>query len=58
MISLWKGKNPFFIGVITIIPFDKLYRRAYFVMHTFLVLTVFWLTSFSGEGFPFGLKLL
>jgi hypothetical protein len=28
-------------GVITIIPFDNLYRRAYFVMHTFLVCVVF-----------------
>jgi hypothetical protein len=37
MIPLWKGKNPIYIGVITIIPFDNLYRRAYFVMHTFLV---------------------
>jgi hypothetical protein len=32
-----KGKNPIYFGVITIIPFDNLYRRAYFVMHTFLV---------------------
>ena len=38
MIPLWKGKNPIYFGVITIIPFDNLYRRAYFVMHTFLVL--------------------
>ena len=37
MISLWKGKNPIYFGVFTIIPFDNLYRRAYFVMHTFLV---------------------
>ena len=37
MIPLWKGKNPFYFGVITIIPFENLYRRAYFVMHTFLV---------------------
>jgi hypothetical protein len=36
MIPLWKGKNPIYFGVITIIPFDNLYRRAYFVMHTFL----------------------
>jgi hypothetical protein len=35
--SLWKGKNPIYFGVITIILFDNLYRRAYFVMHTFLV---------------------
>ena len=33
----WNGKNPIYFGVITIIPFDNLYRRAYFVMHTFLV---------------------
>jgi hypothetical protein len=39
MIPLWKGKNPIYFGVITIIPFDNLYRRAYFVMHTFLVFT-------------------
>ena len=38
MIPLWKGKNPIYFGVITIIPFENLYRRAYFVMHTFLVL--------------------
>ena len=37
MILLWKGKNPIYFGVITIIPFDNLYKRAYFVMHTFLV---------------------
>ena len=37
MIPLWKRKNPIYFGVITIIPFDNLYRRAYFVMHTFLV---------------------
>ena len=37
MIPLWKGKNPIYFGVITIIPFDNLYRQAYFVMHTFLV---------------------
>ena len=37
MIPLWKGTNPIYFGVITIIPFDNLYRRAYFVMHTFLV---------------------
>ena len=40
MIPLWKGKNPIYFGVITIIPFDKLYRRAYFVMHTFLVKSI------------------
>jgi hypothetical protein len=27
-------------GVITIVPFDNLYRRAYFVMHTFLVIVL------------------
>ena len=37
MIPPWKGKNPIYFGVITIIPFDNLYRQAYFVMHTFLV---------------------
>jgi hypothetical protein len=41
MIPLWKGKNPIYFEVITIIPFDNLYRRAYFVMHTFLVLFVY-----------------
>ena len=40
-IPLWKGKNPIYVGVITIIPFDNLYRRAYFVMHTFLVTPFF-----------------
>jgi hypothetical protein len=40
MIPLWKGKNPIYFGVITIIPFDNLYRQAYFVMHTFLVVLV------------------
>ena len=40
MIPLWKGKNPIYFGVITNIPFDNLYRREYFVTHTFLVL--FW----------------
>jgi hypothetical protein len=40
MIPLWKGKNPIYVGVITIIPFDNLYRRAYFVMHTFLVFII------------------
>ena len=42
IIPLWKGKkNPIYFGVITIISFDNLYRRAYFVMHTFLVLVSF-----------------
>ena len=40
-IALWKGKNPIYFGVITIILFDNLYRQAYFVMHTFLVIAVF-----------------
>jgi hypothetical protein len=26
------GKNPIYFGVITIIPFDNLYRRAYFAV--------------------------
>jgi hypothetical protein len=26
MIALWKGKNPIYFGVITVIPFDNLYR--------------------------------
>ena len=30
-----------YFWVITILPFDNLYRRAYFVMHTFLVNTFF-----------------
>jgi hypothetical protein len=34
---IFKGKNSIYFGVITIIPFDNLYRQAYFVMHTFLV---------------------
>jgi glycopeptide antibiotics resistance protein len=42
MIPLWKGKNPIYFGLITIIPFDNLYRRVYFVMHTFLVMTMVW----------------
>ena len=37
MITLWKGQNPIYFGVITIIPFDDLLRQAYFVMHLFLV---------------------
>ena len=36
MIPLWKGKNPIYFVLITIIPFDNLYRQAYFLMHTFL----------------------
>jgi hypothetical protein len=39
-LPLWKGKNPIYFGVITIIPFDNLYRWVYFVMYTFLVLFV------------------
>jgi hypothetical protein len=38
MIPLWKGKNPIYFGVINIIPFDNLYRRVYFVMHTFRIM--------------------
>jgi hypothetical protein len=38
MIPLSKGKNPIYFEVITFMPFDNLYRRVYFVMHTFLVL--------------------
>jgi hypothetical protein len=38
MIPLWKGKNPIYFGVITIMLFDNLYRQTYFVMHTFLVI--------------------
>jgi hypothetical protein len=26
MTPLWKGKNPIYFGVITILPFDNLYR--------------------------------
>jgi hypothetical protein len=26
MIPLWKEKNPIYFGIITIIPFDNLYR--------------------------------
>ena len=47
MIPLWKGKNPIYFGVITIIPFDNLYRRAYFVMHTFLVFLGHCIVSYS-----------
>ena len=41
MIPLWKGKNPIYFGVITIITFVYLYRQVYFVMHTFLVSIAF-----------------
>ena len=49
MIPLWKAKDPIYFGVIRskvkvtvtinriFLSFDNLYRRAYFVMHTFLV---------------------
>jgi hypothetical protein len=47
MIPLWKGKNPIYFGVITIIPFDNLYRQAYFVMHTFLVVSI--VSSWEGQ---------
>ena len=45
MIPLWKGKNPIYFGVITIIPFDNLYRQVYFVMHTFLVVVIKYVTG-------------
>ena len=32
MIPMWKGKNPIYFEVITIIPFDNLYRQVYFVI--------------------------
>jgi uncharacterized membrane protein YqjE len=32
------GIRDMWLGVITIILFDNLYRQVYFVMHTFLVL--------------------
>ena len=51
MIPLWKWKNPIYFGVITIVPFDNLYRRAYFVMHTFLVLL--WAGFCNLKLFPF-----
>ena len=56
VIPLWKGKNHIYFGVITTIPFDNLYRRAYFVMHTFLVLlaivlSVLWYTC-TDSDFP------
>ena len=50
MIPLWKRKNTIYFGVIrskvkyNFLPFDNLYRLAYFVMHTFLV---FFLGSFG-----------
>ena len=62
MIPLLTGKNPIYFGVITIIPFDNLYRRAYFVMHTFLVHTkimIFILRcSFSYSYIPKGSKMV
>jgi hypothetical protein len=36
-VIMWKRHDSPVEGVITIIPFHNLYRRAYFVMHTFLV---------------------
>ena len=45
MISLWKGKNPIYFGVISIIPFDNLYRRAYFVMRTIDIGLVFFILA-------------
>ena len=58
MIPLLKGRNPIYFGVITIIPFDNLYRRAYFVMHTFLVLFVIVFSAlfqFTTPDYPFGI---
>jgi len=51
MIPLWKGKNPIYFGVITIVPFDHLYRRAYFVMHTFFVYCIItsWMFNCMGQ---------
>jgi hypothetical protein len=49
MIALWKGKNPIYFRVkgqghcdykYNFLPFDNLYRQAYFVMHTFLVIFI------------------
>ena len=66
MIPLWKGKNPIYFGVITIIPFDNLYRQVYFVMNTFLVwecihVRNFWLAivnflKICGVSLPFNAK--
>ena len=58
MILLWKGKNSIYFGVITIIPFDNLYRRTYFVMHTFLVLVDMVLSvllRFAVSEYPFNI---
>ena len=58
MIPLWKGKNLIYFGVITIIPFDNLYRQAYFVMHTFLVLLAIVLSvlpRYMDSDYPFGI---
>ena len=58
LIALWKGKNSIYFGVITIIPFDNLYRRTYFVMHTFLVLVDMVLSvllRFAVSEYPFNI---
>jgi len=55
MIPLWKGKNPIYFGVIAIIPFDNLYRRAYFVMHTFLV-DIFFFSLHSNSQLDINIK--
>jgi len=41
-----EGEEPYLFWVITIIPFDNLYRLAYFVMHTFLVIAYYLLFVF------------
>jgi hypothetical protein len=55
MIPLWKGKHSIYFGVNTIIPFDNLYRRTYFVMHTFLVhlVIVLHVLRFPAFAYPF-----
>ena len=53
MIPLWKRKNHIYFGVITIIPFDNLYRWMYFVMHTFLVIIVRLLFALLNEYIKF-----
>jgi hypothetical protein len=53
-----EGKNPIYFGVITIIPFDNLYRQVYFVMHTFLVLLAIVLSVlliFTDSDYPLGI---
>ncbi len=46
------------VGIYAIIPFDNLYRRAYFVMHTFLVLldmVLSVLLRFAASDYPFNI---